>query len=636
MDDEDLADAEEAKRLQTSDSFAGLGSTANDVVPESHITELLRDGGDTIGVKLLKKMGWREGQGIGAKIRRQAQLGDADDPGGTEPTYSFAPENTKPISFVRKDDHKGLGFKAESRLTGPATDTSLRRATTGVDPGANVGLDLFSAKTRIGSRRESNRGAFGVGVLNDNGSDDEDAYQMGPQISYNRVIGADKKKKKKSSDANVAIGSANPLLGSKPVFISKKATSLKSSGGFRRCHDGRLPLDGFVLSQDTGTLQAVASSVAKYLPPDVPHSWRSSKNPNLSRDTSSFVSTAEAARSHNLDPRARALLLGESVLPGKSVFDYLSSSARDRIASASGKTDLPIAKAEPAPTGFSLTDDEKKKEFWSLVPALDKDVAIKALGRGIGGWMPYAEDDSKRARYRAFLELRAGLRGELPERPAGMLKGDWLNELNEFAHAAQIFKPMTGMMATRFTTSTASPIVASDTPDTADARNILHKSSERPEDPAEAAAKVGMYGPMTRSLQQFFPTRLLCKRFNVQPPGHVQLDPEHRPDDFMGDATDGKSRFQSANSQMHSSASQLTKLELVSEETMNTMMIDSGRRLEAWKNTDLQGTEAALNGGAKEAVIDAERNEALESERPGDAVFKAIFGSDDDDDDDNE
>src|SRR6202012_27330 len=36
---------------------------------------------------------------------------------------------------------------------------------------------------------------------------------------------------------------------------------------------------------------------------------------------------------------------------------------------------------------------------------------------------------------------------------------------------------------------------------------------------------------------------------------------------------------------------------------------------------------------AKEAVVDVEKNDALEGERPGDAVFKAIFGSDDEDED---
>ncbi|KAI9893535.1 MAG: hypothetical protein M1814_006331 [Vezdaea aestivalis] len=43
------------------------------------------------------------------------------------------------------------------------------------------------------------RAAFGVGVLNDTGSDDEDPYSLGPQISLNRSMGTDKAKKAKKT-----------------------------------------------------------------------------------------------------------------------------------------------------------------------------------------------------------------------------------------------------------------------------------------------------------------------------------------------------------------------------------------------------------------------------------------------------
>jgi len=246
--------------------------------------------------------------------------------------------------------------------------------------------------------------------------------------------------------------------------------------------------------------------------------------------------------------------------------------------------------------------------------------------------MPYAEDEAKRSRYRAFLELRGGLKENLPERPEGMLKEDWVNELNEFAHAAQIFKPMTGMMATRFTTSNVSPKLASDAPDDSSPQQLLSRSSERAEDPAEVAAKVGMYGTMTRSTQQFFPTRLLCKRFNVKPPSHVQLESGQAPDELGGNGLERGSRSQSAGHQTRSSALPNTKLELVSQKAMETILLESGVRRDLTADTG-EEIEVVLSGKA-EVLIDSERNEALESARPGDAVFKAIFGSDDEDDDD--
>jgi len=633
MDEEDLADAEEANRLQMSESCAGLGSTANDMAHSEGLMDILKAGGETMGVKLLRRMGWRDGQGVGAKVRRKARLDNEDDLGGDERTHVFAPENSAMMLFVRKGDHKGLGFEGNSRFAESTIGMSDGVTSAGDNLDEYVGLNPISAKVEKTKKKETSQGGFGVGILNDNGSDDEDPYQMGPQILYNRVIGANKKKKKKSESERLAVGSANPLLGSKPVFISKKAVNAKASAGFRRCHDGRLPLDGFVLSRGMDALGSMVSRDGKYPSPEIPKDWMSSKKPEVARDTSNYLSTAEAARAQNLDPSTRALLLGEAQLPGKSVFDFLTPSARNRIASASGKTNLPVALAEAAPKGFGITDEEKQKELWSLVPKTDRDVAIKALGRGIGGWMPYAEDEAKRARYRTFLEIRAGLRGELPERAVGMPKDDWVKELNEFAHAAQLFKPMTGMMATRFTSSNVLSKEASDVPEPATTQQLLSKPSEKPQDPAEAAAKVGMYGPMTRSMQQFLPSRLLCKRFNVKPPAHVQLDPGSAPDDSSGNGDDPGSRFPTGGHQIHSSALPNTKLELVSKQALKDMMRESGGRQQAYTETGLD-VETPLDKKPKDITVDAERNEALESERPGDAVFKAIFGSDDEDDND--
>ena len=68
---------------------------------------------------------------------------------------------------------------------------------------------------------------------------------------------------------------------------------------------------------------------------------------------------ADAAKSSQLNPLSRATILGEKQLPGKSVFDFLSISARDRLAAATGKADLPEAKGE-IPEGYALSEEEKR------------------------------------------------------------------------------------------------------------------------------------------------------------------------------------------------------------------------------------------------------------------------------------
>lgn len=629
MDEEDVREAEESRELQTSHEYAGFGSTDADVTRRAGLMDLLKTGGETMGVKLLKKMGWREGQGIGPKVRRRANLDDAAATAEAQETYLFAPENPPMIAFVQKGDHKGLGYEGEARLEEFHTAGGKDSDEEDSDPFFGRRLEA-PGKQKLPKTEGPRRGAFGVGVLNDTGSDEEDPYSMGPQISYNRVIGGDKKKKKKqkekaaaTGDSKMITGSSNPLVSSKPVFISKKTMAAKHSAGFRKCHDGRLPLDGFVLA-DLSSL-SISSQEKRYAPPEIPPGWKSSKTSTNERDASGYVSTADAAKASSLDPTSRAALLGEAQLPGKSIFDWMTPQARERIAKLTGKTDLPPALGEKAPKGYEMSESQKRQDLWDLVPKLDKQVAVQALTRAVSGWMPYSEDPDKRTRYRTFLEVRAGLRDKLPDRLPGSTTDEWAAELHEFTRAAEVFKPMAGIMASRFTSASSGPKSTENQEPSTDSP-LLSKPAEKPEDPAVSAAKIGMFGPMTRSTISFYPSRLLCKRFNIKPPAHVQVDPGEQP----GGEGAGASSAAAAGGRFQSAGYQTTgPKELVSRDVLNQLMVDSGRGA---VDTTAEKPGAGL-ASREQIVVEPERNEALEAERPGEAVFKAIFGSEDEDED---
>ncbi|KAK4926791.1 hypothetical protein LTR28_012078, partial [Elasticomyces elasticus] len=59
---------------------------------------------------------------------------------------------------------------------------------------------------------------------------------------------------------------------------------------------------------------------------------------------------------------------------------------------------------------------------------------------------------------------------------------------------------------------------------------------------------------MTRSQLVFYPTRLLCKRFNVKPPAHVTVDPGSAPGGDAAQSSDSK------------------RLEIVSKSAMDEML----------------------------------------------------------------
>lgn len=369
MDAEDLREAEEAKQLETNQNLLGVGSNSNQgrgVLDELFVPPTQ----ETMGCRLLRKMGWKDGQGIGPRSLREAQTSDQDSHAHDESdgkTYLFAPANTPMISFAPKNNSMGLGFSPEKPLE--AVPEADRATSPQKEP-----------KRKLGG------GAFGVGVLNDDGEDDEDPYEIRPKTLYNKTIGGKPAKRTPKSG-----GSIRPVKG-KHVFVPKKVSSDKTAFRMRKCSDDRLPLPGFILS----TVETALSATYEF--PVVPDDW------GVESGTSTSLVTSAASMS--LDSRGRGNMLGESPLPGKSVFDFLTPEARNRIVSMTGKSNLPPALGEaPAPS--------KPSSMADLVPHLDEDVAQNALS---GGFMPYSDDPEKLARYVTYLEIKSGQRTGLPDR----------------------------------------------------------------------------------------------------------------------------------------------------------------------------------------------------------------------------
>ena len=219
MDEEDIAEAEEAKRLQTASGYGGVGEDGYVMHSGNALMDVMRPAAaDSMGVKLLQKMGWRQGQGVGPKIRRKAR--GEDNEGDDGQTHLFAPDNSAMIKFNKKGDFKGLGYAGELSLSQRAIEdaTSARQEAEDDEDNAAWSRSKFR-KPR--PKPKKIKPSFGVGVLNDTGSDDEDPYELGPKISYNRTIGGDNAAKKKTAAAagggNLPSGWSTPATRSLPA-----------------------------------------------------------------------------------------------------------------------------------------------------------------------------------------------------------------------------------------------------------------------------------------------------------------------------------------------------------------------------------------------------------------------------------
>lgn len=224
MDEEDLADMAENQQVSTKSQFDGLGATADEMKNRSAgdlFDDLIKPKEDTIGIKLLRKMGWREGQGVGPRTQRKV-MDDENDDGGGE-TYTLAPMNTTVIALERKTNTNGLGYSSQ--------------------PGLERRIEKPVKKT-LSTSKSGMRGSMGIGVLDED--DEEDPYDVGlTRDQYSKTVVPKRDKVEKHAFKVPA----------KHTFTAKpKSSTTASSSGNRRGHDGRLPLPGFTLSETPFTL----------------------------------------------------------------------------------------------------------------------------------------------------------------------------------------------------------------------------------------------------------------------------------------------------------------------------------------------------------------------------------------------
>ncbi len=115
MDDEDIQELTGGSQIRARDEFDILGGTANELkkrrllseqvskesttlssVTSSVIDNIIAPVKDTIGAKLMRMLGWKEGQGIGPKMKK------TDQGGLPNITFSFVSQscNSNPTEFI--------------------------------------------------------------------------------------------------------------------------------------------------------------------------------------------------------------------------------------------------------------------------------------------------------------------------------------------------------------------------------------------------------------------------------------------------------------------------------------------------------------------------------------------------------
>ncbi|XP_068597974.1 G patch domain-containing protein 1 [Brachionichthys hirsutus] len=638
------------RRDEVQEKARAVCAQASLIAGDTLLEELIAPARLSVGVELLRRMGWREGQGVGPRVKRKARRQQAETsrprdgdgrvhgcrppPGSEESEHededdeefapedvTFAPKDVTPVDFTPKVGVQGLGYR-------------------GLDPGlALLGrggpehIDLFNPQSDARSRlfgdkpRSSRRGgvageAFGVGALEDD--DDEEVYHRDSMSRYDTVLGGEE-------PGDGLYGWTAPQQYTKKRGKNRDASYL-----------GKI-LEGFTLANDRPEEKAI------FPPPRLPsdyrpvHRFHPSVVASLSGVSPALADALRSSRGHmvkeepqpggrhQLDSGQRRTQLGEDALQGpSSVMDLLRPEDRQRllnIRSSSTEAGTQVSHdallpAAVAPASASAGLQQEALAAWKGVPTASQT------------FRPFDKNPSKQARYELYVDrLKRGDKDALEQSlDPGLTEWERSRERDEFVRASILYRPTSSSLSSRFTRAT-------DRED-GDKVEVKQEEKEGDEDGKQAAVKKKMFGKLTRESFQWNPDKLLCKRFNVPDPypgsGMVGL-PKVKRDKFsvfnfltvsdgreasappMTPGPDKKSRWDVSDKRKKDPLGDLLTA------ARNQNQTDPGQTSGPAGGSRTETSEDQQNPGKEEQQEEEEEEEEEGESRPPMDLFKAIF-----------
>ncbi|XP_011898839.1 PREDICTED: G patch domain-containing protein 1 isoform X2 [Cercocebus atys] len=534
MDEEDLSEFGIApKAIVTTDDFASktkdrirekarqLAAATAPIPGATLLDDLITPAKLSVGFELLRKMGWKEGQGVGPRVKRRPRrqkpdpgvkiYGCALPPGSSEGSegedddylpdnVTFAPKDVTPVDFTPKDNVHGLAYKGldpHQALFGTSGE-HFNLFGGGSERAGDLGEIGLNKGRKLGISGQ----AFGVGALEE---EDDDIYATETLSKYDTVL-------KDEEPGDGLYGWTAP----------RQYKNQKESEKDLR-YIGKI-LDGFSLASKP------LSSKKIYPPPELPRDYRpvhyfrpmvatTSENSHLLQVLSESAGKATpdpgTHSKHQLNASKRAELLGETPIQGSatSVLEFLSQKDKERIKEMKQATDLKAAQLKARSLAQNAQSSRAQP---SPAVAAGHCSWHVALGGGTAtlkasNFKPFAKDPEKQKRYEEFLvHMKQGQKDAL-ERCLDPSMTEWERgrERDEFARAALLYASSHSTLSSRFTHAKEE--------DDSDQVEVP-RDQENDVGDKQSAVKMKMFGKLTRDTFEWHPDKLLCKRFNVPDP----------------------------------------------------------------------------------------------------------------------
>nr|XP_031826242.1 G patch domain-containing protein 1 homolog [Nomia melanderi]XP_031826243.1 G patch domain-containing protein 1 homolog [Nomia melanderi] len=500
-----------------------INRDSNGPIPGTPVLkELLKPVKDTVGIMLLKQMGWRPGQGVGsrltkkekAKIKRRnekirmskekiGKISSGTSSDESEDDYgdvTFAPDDYEPFRCNPKDNYFGIGYSGLDRRTILSGHINL------------FDTPAFSVQEK--NKKLSIHGqAFGVGAFE---ADDEDIYEREDMSRYDFALGPERKTKSRWSDDNTSKNSSNCLEGFVParnkleqkkvytppelpkdyvpVHVVRKSRFYPPIENVpRTVENGKrkdlTAADRARILEDTHTIKKVSDTHENAVP---------SVASNIISKTLNLHGRQQTEERQKLENQAKA---ATSWLDKLNVQSFVKGGTVSSTKESEGSL-----KKLGEFKDSSMSDDGQSTNNLEEDSSLNKSTA-----------KPYFADPDKQRRFEQYLDLsKKGDKSKLESiQPLSMTEWDREHERTEFEQAVRLFEqPTNNYVSNKFTP--AGEAISSDV--------ISGKYSQ--EDEMKQAAKMKLFGKLTRKRIEWKPASIVCKRFNIPEPKSGCAQPE--------------------------------------------------------------------------------------------------------------
>lgn len=434
------------------------------------LKNLFKPVSQSIGIKLLNQMGWRQGQGIGEHIKRAKPKQQPEAPAGAKvygcalppgtqssdeedelaAQHTFAPADVDDVLYVPKNNQHGIGYV-------PLDQHSVLSAPIDVDQPTTTKCHLGKGKRKLAITGQ----AFGVGAFEE---EDGDIYAREDMSQYSFEVADELDEKPRKSLPAIE----GPK--SKPV------------------HDRSKALEGFHLAKEPPTVMKL------YPPPKIP------------ADFKPFHEPPKRERRRFEEPKSD-LYKDKITEHSGSIFDLVSPADRERLESikkgGSGE--------RPKEAQRDASVPQPSQAAAQAAPAATKPPVPVSLPVPGQPTKPFARDEAKQKRFEQYLSLQGSNRLEVfpAMQPLSMTEWEKERERKEFQRAALICQPSQGLESRFVSTRTLK-----------DEDDVIDITVDKAEETADAAkaAQLGMFGKLTHDEFEWHPVDLLCRRFNVPNP----------------------------------------------------------------------------------------------------------------------